>query len=685
MARNRIKPFRYLLTFIVLYAVSIAYVLGASFPEKVGPWENISGFTINSTEDYMVLSITIIGRNQLFETTLKDGSWTEPVPIEAINVHHGEGFEISGPTLSFNGKLLLFHANFPNSKGGLDLYYSEREGNGWAPPKNFGSPINTSADELYPSLSPGEDRLFFTREKLAPEVKKPKDSPNCQSLYMAIKNPQGKWGDPTVLHEQINRGCEHGARIGIDGRTLYFSAVDLANPKAGYNPYFTQEILQDSWLLPVKIDVATTEESAILPQYVNGKIYYLKKSIVKRLPVNSIYKVDIPENYYPLKTITAKGTVIGQTNKKPIEVELTVFDPTTLKVLGVYKSDKLTGSYEMPLLDGKNYIVDIRKAGYSFASFMVDLRQEEKILGPPIIELFQTIELSLSVYDNEIFRPLDATVVAESLSGNGQKFQGKKVDEGIYSFSIPMGQKYRIKAEASKFDENSFEFNLNGDIVFSRFERNLPLTPRKKAFDIIISDKDTEEGLMAEVIITNLNREETIFFSAQDVKDGKVTAMLREGDQYEFTIRGAQGYSFHNQVVDLAKQETSTLTAELVSLKAQTSIRLNNINFGSNSADLTSESFPELNRVVQLIKDNPSIVIEIAAHTDNVGSGSYNMVLSEKRAQSVVNYLLDNSVTPERLVAKGYGLKSPMVPNTSDENRALNRRVEFKILEIRSE
>jgi outer membrane protein OmpA-like peptidoglycan-associated protein len=137
--------------------------------------------------------------------------------------------------------------------------------------------------------------------------------------------------------------------------------------------------------------------------------------------------------------------------------------------------------------------------------------------------------------------------------------------------------------------------------------------------------------------------------------------------------------------VDLAKQETSTLTAELVSLKAQTSIRLNNINFGSNSADLTSESFPELNRVVQLIKDNPSIVIEIAAHTDNVGSGSYNMVLSEKRAQSVVNYLLDNSVTPERLVAKGYGLKSPMVPNTSDENRALNRRVEFKILEIRSE
>jgi len=187
------------------------------------------------------------------------------------------------------------------------------------------------------------------------------------------------------------------------------------------------------------------------------------------------------------------------------------------------------------------------------------------------------------------------------------------------------------------------------------------------------------------VLIRNLNRDETIVFSIEDVKNGKVTAMLREGDEYEFTIRGAQGYSFHNQVVDLGKQESSTLTAELVPLKAQTSIRLNNINFGTNSAELSSESFPELDRVITLLKDNPSIVIEIAAHTDNVGNAGYNLLLSEKRAQAVVRYLLDFEVPSERIVAKGYGLTKPMVPNTSDENRALNRRVEFKIIDILEE
>jgi outer membrane protein OmpA-like peptidoglycan-associated protein len=504
-------------------------------------------------------------------------------------------------------------------------------------------------------------------------------------LFSSVKDPKGQWGSAIPLHEQINRDCEHACKVAIDGRSLYFSSVDPVTYKEGYNIYFTQEILKDNWLIPKKISEVVPDETKILPQFVNGNIYYLKRTVIKKQPFGSIFKIAAPENALPFKVITTKGKILSQADKKPLEAELTVFDPTTLKILGVFKSDKTSGEYELPLLDGKNYIVDIRKQGYSFASFQLDYRQEEKVLSPEKTELFQNIELVLSVYDNEIFRPLEAEVLAESTTDKGKKFEGKMISPGSFSFTIPMGEAYKITAKANWFDENTFEFNLNGDIVFSKFERFLPLSPRKKPFEIKISDKDTEEGLVAEVMITNLNREETIFFSAQDVKDGKITAMLREGDQYEFTIRGAQGYSFHNQVVDFAKEDTRSLSAELVSLKAKTSIRLNNINFGSNSAELSAESFPELNRVVQLIKDNPNIVIEIAAHTDNVGSPSYNLILSEKRAQSVVNYLLDNAVSTERLVAKGYGLRKPMVPNTSDENKALNRRVEFNILDILSD
>lgn len=651
-------------------------------PQKVGTWENVQGFAISQTEDYLVLSLMVIGKYQLYETRLENGTWSELKAIDAINTFHGEGFNIEGPLLSYSSKVLYFHANFPDSKGGYDIYYSELGQNGWGAPVNMGTPLNSLANEMYPSMTPGEDRLFFSRGKSDENIKKPKDTPQCQSLLMSFKNIDDSWGQPIVLHDGINRSCEFSPSVCIDGKTLFFSSVDPENSKEGYNPYFTREVLQDNWLIPIKVAEASSEFTNINPVYVNDQLYFLRKWTAKRIEYGSIFKVPVPSLYAPLKTIKSSGKIVSQVDGTPLKAKLTVFEPTTLKVLGNFYSDERTGIFEMPLLDGYNYIVDVRKQGYSFASFMIDFRDSEKKNAPDVIELFQSIDLIVSIYDNEIFRPLDAEVLIEDVRNRDKKFRGTKVEPGIYSFSLPLGTDYAVEASASWFAENSFQFNLTGDVVFSRFERNLPLAPKKRSVEITIADSETEEGVAAEVMIRNLNRDETIFFSAEDVKNGKVTAMLREGDEYEFTIRGAQGYSFHNQVVDMGKQETETFVAELVPLKAQTSIRLNNINFATNSAELTPESFPELDRVIHLMQDNPNIVIEISAHSDNVGSAWYNQTLSEKRAQSVVNYLIDLDVQKERIVAKGYGMSKPMVPNTSDENRALNRRVEFKIIDI---
>jgi WD40 repeat protein len=168
----------------------------------------------------------------------------------------------------------------------------------------------------------------------------------------------------------------------------------------------------------------------------------------------------------------------------------------------------------------------------------------------------------------------------------------------------------------------------------------------------------------------------------QAARKRKITVWLRETDEYEYVIRGAEGYLFHSEKIKVEEKEEANIDVELVPLQEEVSIVLNNITFPTNSAELTPESFVELDRVVDLLKTNPKLTIEISAHTDNVGSEAYNMLLSNRRAQSVVNYLLDYDVEPERLVAKGYGPKKPMVPNTSDENRATNRRVEFKIIDL---
>ena len=116
---------------MLLSTFSIHLFAQVEVPQKVGTWESVQGFTINQDEDYMVISFTIIGKNQLYETRLENGVWSEVQPIDIINKHHGDGYNIEGPSLNYNGKLLFFHANFPDSKGGFDIYYSKRGPNGW--------------------------------------------------------------------------------------------------------------------------------------------------------------------------------------------------------------------------------------------------------------------------------------------------------------------------------------------------------------------------------------------------------------------------------------------------------------------------------------------------------------------------------------------------------------------------
>lgn len=109
-------------------------------------------------------------------------------------------------------------------------------------------------------------------------------------------------------------------------------------------------------------------------------------------------------------------------------------------------------------------------------------------------------------------------------------------------------------------------------------------------------------------------------------------------------------------------------------------VRLNNVFFDFDKWDLRPESYIELNRVVDLLKQNPTIEIEMSAHTDSYGSDDYNYKLSDNRARSVMEYILSKGIRASRIISQGYGETKPVVANDTDENRQLNRRVEFKIL-----
>ena len=112
------------------------------------------------------------------------------------------------------------------------------------------------------------------------------------------------------------------------------------------------------------------------------------------------------------------------------------------------------------------------------------------------------------------------------------------------------------------------------------------------------------------------------------------------------------------------------------------SIKLNHIYFETSKFDLLAESYYELDKVVKLLRENPTMKIEIDGHTDNVGNAEKNQVLSSNRATAVMNYIISKGVSADRISAKGYGITKPIVGNDTPENRQLNRRVEFTILKM---
>ncbi|MBK8473625.1 MAG: OmpA family protein [Sphingobacteriales bacterium] len=109
------------------------------------------------------------------------------------------------------------------------------------------------------------------------------------------------------------------------------------------------------------------------------------------------------------------------------------------------------------------------------------------------------------------------------------------------------------------------------------------------------------------------------------------------------------------------------------------SVVLKNVFFATDSYELQAQSNTELNRLAQLLTENPTLRIEIGGHTDSTGTAAHNLELSSKRAKAVYDYLTTQKIEPKRLSYKGYGSTRPIADNRSSQGRAANRRTEFTV------
>lgn len=198
-----------------------------------------------------------------------------------------------------------------------------------------------------------------------------------------------------------------------------------------------------------------------------------------------------------------------------------------------------------------------------------------------------------------------------------------------------------------------------------------------------VLDEDSGLPICANVELIDLDNSKSVIKGESCWEKGEFLMCLPLGKEYAFTV-SKEGYLFYSQNFQLKEKmdfvDPYTLEIKLKKIEIGSSVVLRNVFFNTGSYDLLSESKSELQRLIDFLKTNKTLSIEIEGHTDNIGSEAINLNLSELRAKSVYQYLVSLGIEETRMTFKGYGFSQPISTNETVEGRAFNRRTEFKII-----
>jgi outer membrane protein OmpA-like peptidoglycan-associated protein len=200
----------------------------------------------------------------------------------------------------------------------------------------------------------------------------------------------------------------------------------------------------------------------------------------------------------------------------------------------------------------------------------------------------------------------------------------------------------------------------------------------------IVYDSKTKNRLDAKIELFDVGKDSLVALMNSDAKTGEYLTVLTKGSEYALYVN-RPGYLFKSLYFnhkDTAKTaENLILDIYLTPIEKGAKETLNNLFFATNEYKLDGKSVTEIEKIIRFMGEYQNLILEISGHTDDVDTDEYNQKLSEKRAKSVYDYLIARGMNPLRLKYAGYGEKQPAYPNNSDKNRALNRRIEFKVLQ----
>ena len=491
--------------------------------------------------------------------------------------------------------------------------------------------INTNASEYSPVFLNNE--LYFTSSRGKDKIYEATGTPFTDIYKVASRGANVDLATVAPLpsginSESINDGC---ITFSPDGKTMVFAKCNSGKKKDGMDcDLYLTRYRNNSWTEPVMININQPEYWDSTPAFSpDGRTLYFASNRKGGYGGTDIYsaQMDTRGRFSRVRNLGPEINTPGNENFP-------------------YVAD-----------DGKLYFSSDEHPGYGG----LDLFVVKRANGKTVIEnLGQPMNSTGDDFGIFLFRP------DRGFFTSGR--EGGKGDDDIYTF---INEDPNLKV---------VNYYLQG-ITYSKDEAG----NQQILADTKVSLLDEKGELMQDFVTGN---------------DGKFLFLVYENESYNMVgesdgyLVKRQGYTTRGRSVDPSTLKDLVTNITLDTILVLDKIELNkifvldNIYYNYNRAEIREDAAKELDKLVQLLIDNPEIRIELGSHTDSIDDNAYNMNLSQRRAESAVRYLVQHGIAPDRLVAKGYGEELPIARNTNPDGtdnpvgRQKNRRTEFKILEV---
>jgi OOP family OmpA-OmpF porin len=487
--------------------------------------------------------------------------------------------------------------------------------------ENLGQLVNSEWAELRPTVSSDGNLLFFIVEN-HPANSKYASINNSQDIWFSEKDENGKWSEAVHLGYPLNT-AHYNAVFWIspdNNRILIRNAfIEGAYHGKGVSMCHLEE--NGNWSEPQALNIKNLNKYNQGGQYGATMAHDGKTLLLYMTPVKGGYDNDIFVCFLQPDGSWTEPKSVGKTINAPETNEMTPYlagDGETM-----YFSSNRAGGV------GDNDIWMTKRLDKTYTKWSTPVPLPEPINTP----------------DWDAFFTLDAGGEYAYLTTNLET----------------LGESDIVRVKLLEKEKPNPVIMVTGNVY----------------------NKKTKEPLSASLIYETLPDYVEAGQGVSSPMDGAFKVVLPWNQNY--TIRAAADKFFaisENFMIDsLVKAGHKEIHKDLylVPIEIGQIVRLNNVFFDFDKFDLRPESFVELDRVVKLLHENPSITIEMSAHTDSHGTDEYNFKLSDNRARSCMEYIISKGISANRITSQGYGESKPVTENETDEGRQMNRRVEFKI------